>query len=370
MRILFVTNQMPPLVDGVGDYTCNLAREFARHGHEVAVVCRTDARIRTDYEDIKVFPVVKRWDFGAARPVVRLVRKLGTEVVSLQYVPHGFHPKGLPLQLIHVMREVKRTGVRVQVFCHEVYVPFQRGMKNRVISFLTSRVTQGILKYCDSVATSIDYYKRMILGLHPRNRNVGVIPIASNVPECPLGEDERILLRRKIADDDETIVAFFGKRDIGTSMRALRNLVQKGYAVKVLFIGKIAEKSEAGAISGYRTGVLDLKEISSYFQVANILVLPETDWYGCSFKSGSLIAGMRYGLPVVSVCGLLTSPSLKHGKNIVFADFRDVSKLERVLESLIKNPDMRRRIGENARMLTRNVTWTNTYIQYMHNIDR
>ena len=44
MRILFITNQMPPLVDGVGDYTCNLARGFARHGHEAAVVCREDMR--------------------------------------------------------------------------------------------------------------------------------------------------------------------------------------------------------------------------------------------------------------------------------------------------------------------------------------
>ena len=138
----------------------------------------------------------------------------------------------------------------------------------------------------------------------------------------------------------------------------------------MLFIGKVAEKTNDVSLPCYKTGVLYLKEISPYFQVADILVLPETGRYGCSFKSGSLIAGMRYGLPVVSACGLLTSPALKHGENIVFADFGDVPKLERVLESLIKNPDMRRRIGENARMLTRNVTWGNTYVQYMHNIDR
>ena len=364
MRILFITNQMPPLVDGVGDYTYNLAREFARHGHEVAVVCRADARIRTDYEDIKVFPVVKRWTFGAARPIVRLVRELGAEVVSLQYVPHGFHPKGLPFPLIHVMREVRRTGVRVQVFCHEVYVPFQGGMKNRVISFLTSRVTQGILKYCDVVTTSIDYYKQMILGLHPRNRNVGVIPIASNVPECPLSENERILLRRKIADDNETIVAFFGKRDMGTSMRALRNLIQKGYAIKALFIGNVTEKTNDVSLPCYKTGVLDLKEISPYFQVADILVLPENGKSGCSFKSGSLIAGMRGGLPVVSVCGLLTSSSLEHGKNIIFADFENVAQLERVLKPLVEDSDMRRRIGENARMLVQNISWADTCAQY------
>ena len=30
---------MPPIVDGVGDYTYNLAHEFALHGHEVIVIC-------------------------------------------------------------------------------------------------------------------------------------------------------------------------------------------------------------------------------------------------------------------------------------------------------------------------------------------
>lgn len=370
MRILFITNQMPPLVDGVGDYTCNLAREFARHGHEAAVVCREDARIRTDYGDVKVFPVVRGWDSGAARPIVRLVRELGTEVVSLQYVPHGFHPKGLPYPLVRVMREVKNTDVRVQVFCHEVCVFPYGGLKRRVLSLMTKKILRGLLKSCDSVATSIDYYGWVIRDLCPRSGNVAVIPIASNVPESVLDAHERAELRERIAAGKEVVVAFFGNRNVDTSMQALHNLVQRGSSVKALFIGRTGVLTGSHAVPDYKTGVLDLKEISPYFQVADILVLPETGRYGCSFKSGSLIAGMRYGLPVVSACGLLTSPALKHGENIVFADFGDVPKLERVLEPLVGRPDMRRRIGENARILTRDVTWGNTYVQYMHNIDR
>lgn len=353
----------------MGDYTYNLAREFARHGHEVAVVCRADARIWTDYEDIKVFPVVKRWDFGAARPIVRLVRELGAEVVSLQYVPHGFHPKGLPFPLIHVMREVRRTGVRVQVFCHEVYVPFQGGMKNRMISFLTSRVTQGILKSCDSVATSIEYYKQMILGLHPRNRNVGVIPIASNVPECPLSENERILLRRKIADDNETIVAFFGKRDIETSMRALQMLVNKGDDVKALLIGKMKDCVRPNDVPCFKTGVLDMREISAYLQVADMLVLPATKKYGCSFKSGSLVAGMRHGLPIISTSGLSTSSLLIDGVNIVFANFEDVAQLADKLERLVKDRHERVRMGRNAEVASRNINWFQIFQEYVRDIN-
>ena len=76
------------------------------------------------------------------------------------------------------------------------------------------------------------------------------------------------------------------------------------------------------------------------------------------------IAGMRGGLPVVSVCGLLTSSSLEHGKNIIFADFENVAQLERVLKPLVEDSDMRRRIGENARMLVQNISWADTCAQY------
>ena len=59
MNILFITNTLPPVVDGVGDYTLNLAKEFAKHGHKVSIVCKRNDRVKTDYEDIRVFPIVE-----------------------------------------------------------------------------------------------------------------------------------------------------------------------------------------------------------------------------------------------------------------------------------------------------------------------
>lgn len=40
MHILFITTAFPPLVDGVGDYTYNLAQEFVNNGHQAIVVCK------------------------------------------------------------------------------------------------------------------------------------------------------------------------------------------------------------------------------------------------------------------------------------------------------------------------------------------
>lgn len=38
MKILFITNNFPPIVDGVGDYTYNIAKQFAEHNHKVYII--------------------------------------------------------------------------------------------------------------------------------------------------------------------------------------------------------------------------------------------------------------------------------------------------------------------------------------------
>ena len=51
MRIVFLCEQYPPEVwDGVGAYTCNVARALAAIGHEVHVLCAKGVRIRDEYD--------------------------------------------------------------------------------------------------------------------------------------------------------------------------------------------------------------------------------------------------------------------------------------------------------------------------------
>ena len=106
MNILFITNTLPPVVDGVGDYTLNLAKEFAKHGHKVSIVCKRNDRVKTDYEDIRVFPIVEAWNKSTAAPVMQLIQERHIEIVSLQFVPHGYEPHGLPFGLIRFVKEI------------------------------------------------------------------------------------------------------------------------------------------------------------------------------------------------------------------------------------------------------------------------
>lgn len=367
MTILFITNNLPPIVDGVGDYTYNLASEFARHGHQVHIICRKCEQIRVDYGDLKVVPMVERWNRSTGRRIAEYIFNNNIDVVSLQYVPHGFHPKGLPFGLISCMEGIKKTNVRIMTFCHEVSVEYQKGnLKQRLSEFLMKRVSKRILGLSDYAGTSIVHYKDMIAQINKRSENIAVIPIASNIPETDIQETKKQELRQTIAKDDETIIAFFGMRNTTSSLAAIKNLQNQGHRIKILFIGKIPAAAKDSLPSDcFKTGVLDTKDIYKYFLVSDIMMLPENNISGCSFKSGSLAAAMRAGLPVITATGYLTDSSLVNGRNIVFTDFDSQESIEHAISDLLSDKRKRQEIGSAAKQLVGNRTWEYTYNEYM-----
>ena len=363
---------MPPLVDGVGDYTCNLAREFARHGHKVYVACRADARIKADYDDIHVYSVVKRWDFGAARPIVRLIREQGIEVVSLQYVPHGFQRKGLPLALPYVMRKVKRCHVCVSIFFHEVYVqPQPRNLKRSVLSYGMQHIARCLMDTADILGTSIPYYKQMMQQVGGDGKEIHVIPIPSNVPLVHVADEELKALRRRIAPNGEPVIAFFGHRDLTSVLAALKELKEEGRKFVLLFIGKVSKtalavKEQDGT---WFTGELPISEIGIYFRVADMMILPTNKVSGNSFKSGALAAALQYGLPVVTVSGALTNSSLINGENVVFADFSSSNVLKACIGKLLDSATVRSKIRKGALKISVLQTVSKIYQSYVQIIE-
>lgn len=366
MKILFITNKFPPLVDGVGDYTYNLAHEFAKHRHEVTVVCKDHDGIHTIYDDIKVLPIVKAWNKQALQPVINVIKERQIEVVSLQYVPHGFHPKGLPFALIGLVRAIRKQGVPLFTFCHEVCTFYGKGVKQDIISYMMRYITKKILINSNIIATSIKYYCEIIKVLVPDYPSrIEQIPIVSNIPEKINSREEILSLRNKVAAKDEIIISFFGQRNTKVSLEVIERLKRSGHKVKVLFIGKIDDTCTDLSDIVYKTGVLSIDEINPYFLISDILILPEDNYYGCSFKSGSLAAALKNGLTVVTAKGILTDGSMKDNENIIFVDFLNPLQLEESLVRLIRFPHIRERIGNAARILVENYNWETTYISYL-----
>lgn len=365
MNILFITNTLPPVVDGVGDYTLNLAKEFAKYGHNVSIVCKRDDRVETDFEDIKVFPIVDTWNKAAAHPVIRLIQEKHINVVSLQYVPHGYEPHGLPFGLIRFVKEIRKTQVPIFTFCHEVYWRY-RGFNIKFLaeSLLMAFISKRILKYSDYVATSISHYAKMIKKL---SRYIApTIPITSNIP---VDNVDAKSTKAIVAPNKEFIVAFIGKRNLTVVSDALRHLIDEGNNIKLLFIGKTNDVQSIENEHCYHTGILNIEELSNYVAAADCMIMPEDNITGCSLKSGSLAAALSFGIPVITSKGIMTDDKLIDRENILFVDSTSEATYHDAIETLIKNKAFADKISQKAKEFGKMLTWKHTYNEYMKTIN-
>jgi glycosyltransferase involved in cell wall biosynthesis len=103
------------------------------------------------------------------------------------------------------------------------------------------------------------------------------------------------------------------------------------------------------------TGFVPPEEVSASFYGADICVLPYRD--GASFRRGSLMAALAHGMPIVSTTPRVALSELRDGENVVLVPPRDPRALADAVASLAHDADLRWRIGEGARQLSREFNW-------------
>lgn len=364
MKILFITNQLPPLVDGVGDYTYNIAKQFAEHNHEVYIICKKNPKINTEVSTMTVLPIIDKWDFSCHKPIIRFIEEKKIDIVSLQYVPHGFHPKGLPFPIIKLTKEIKKSNTKLFTFFHEVSVEKEKGnIRRTLLSIVMQYISKKIIENSDYVATSIEYYRNMMLKLVPYKKNIPLIPIASNIPDTTLSEKELLDLRKEFVSRDETLISFFGIRNIQSSIDAIVDLKNQGHRIKILLIGKTSSLPDNLPKDTFKTGILDIEELDKYLKISDIFILPQDNIYGCSFKSGSLAAGLRNKLPIITAKGKMTSSILINKENILFVNFGNKDEIKESILFLLNNKV--NEIGCNANIIAKDFTWNHTYEKYI-----
>ena len=365
MKIVFITSCLEPGRDGVGDYTRRLAGELIRHGHECRLVALNE-RQWLETKDRKPKKREQSTDDSSQRSLIRsqvlddlleqqdiegirieclrlsdslswseraeVARKwldgFDPDWVSLQFVPFGFHPKGLPLGLSGHLKTIVGSRPLHWMF-HELWVLWNLplSLRKRFLGQCQKLWFRSCLSTLKprSVATQLPLYQAELKKIGVAAK---VIPLHGSIPVCLEHEADKWLADRcAIVNNPKGIKAgFFGNIlstfDLSLISSWIAELNIEGNQLFLMSAGKISEETanlwnslerELKSSATFITlGELSEREASLYFSALDYgLTSYPPELMG---KSGSVAAMREHGLQVI-VCGSLGKWSTESTKN-------------------------------------------------------
>jgi glycosyltransferase involved in cell wall biosynthesis len=303
-----------------------LAEELRSQGHECLLVALNDKHLKPGLCSLGHDGAINRKTMAVRlssnenwRRRIAVVQKMVYEFqpdwISLQYVPYGYHCKGLPIFFSrHLVSLV--GGFRWHFMFHELWIEPRGGLSAPLISILQK---VHIANLCRSICprkvhTSNEIYARKLARI---GISASLLPLFSNIEKVP----SQGSLRQKLVEEctpaspasDVWIFLFFGSIhpgwDVDVFLERISHAARKAgkKAVILLSIGKnpCQEHASLSSLRKIKTGFLHFREIgematsdiSQFLQAADFGVA--TTPLGLLGKSGSAAAMASHGIPVV-----------------------------------------------------------------------
>jgi hypothetical protein len=327
MRFAFICAALEPGRDGVGDYTRRLAGELAQLGNHTSLIALHDTHV------FKI-SVARQEIEGMSVPVLRLPATMMTgdrineargwleyfqpDCVSLQFVPFGFHPKGLCFGMGKTLATINRCA-RWHIMFHELWLGLgeNASLKHRVLGFLQRLIIHDCIGRLRPkvIHTQAEPYRE---ALRRTNIAATLLPLFGNIPRQEAGcwDDFLKPLVTEAAGKNYTrsevyLAGILGmvhpEWDAAKAVDVLDPLLQRsGKRLVLIFHGK--NQMTAGDTQKLRsrlrdradvvnTGELPAPEISKILLTLDLglATSPQQNIQ----KSGSVAAMREHGLPVL-----------------------------------------------------------------------
>jgi glycosyltransferase involved in cell wall biosynthesis len=370
-RILFITGEYPPMQGGVADYTRELARALARAGQEVGILTSSKATPAPESPDIAVFPQIESWGWTLWDDIDAFMADWRPDVVHIQYQTAAFdmHPT---INLWPWRPWAQRPRPLTAVTFHDLLVPYLFPKAHWL--GLRKWVTHALARSADLAITT---NPEDTAQLRPVRPDALEIPIGSNISDNPPTDFERATWRAHWGvPEDAALLCYFGFLNASKGgemlVDVLGELVERGQDAHLLMIGgrvgasdptnyaylqKVEARIAARGLSErvHWTDHIPGEEVSAAFHISDVCLLPYQD--GASYRRGSFMAALEHGMAIVTTPPVVPYPDLIDGETLLFAPPQDVRATTDAAAQALMDRDLRRRLGENARALSRKFTW-------------
>ena len=173
-KIIQLVPNLPPTVDGLGDYAFNLALEFSQKGTETIFISTGGEKINQFETHLIGFD---------GQDLINAVLKTKVNRLFLNYVPYSYQKRGVPFWLLQALTQlVKQHGIQLFIYFHEL----NASGKIYQSSFWLKPLQQLIYKQLQKLASFSFCSNQTIFNILEANLPNGrllKIEIFSNIPE-------------------------------------------------------------------------------------------------------------------------------------------------------------------------------------------
>ena len=364
LRIAIITQSVLPQVCGIGDHSLQLAEALRAAGHEALVIGRKGEQAdRVEIVSSEIGPI---W----LNSVDGKLKRFRADHVTLQYTPLLFSGGDWRVErrLSECWRKISGDYGN-SLIIHETYYRDWRWPPSFVRGMVQKVFLKRLVEAAGRVFTASTPLHREICGWGAADRTM-LLPIGSNIP---LAETDTAAMRRGLGiGKDEVLLTLFGG---GNSLKWNAHLVndldaelnRAGIPHCWLLLGSIAPEWFKLHARVLTPGLLEPDNLSAYLQISDIFLLPHVA--GVSAKRGTLMAALQHGLPVVGTEGPMTDDLWVDAQGVTVIKAGDVAGLSCAVLGLCRDPDRRRRAGEqNAALFNRWATWPRVVDTFLRSI--
>lgn len=348
LRVLFFTWSYYPAPAGGAERQAKLQAEaLTRRGHVVTVVCpRTSRETSGPIENV----YVRRLFRIDARPLRRLSYLCALLGFSLAHIRSfdvvHIHLANLQADVIVPCALLMRRPVYIKVACGGEVGEVQRLAK---VALLTRWFGLRHASYVQALSQEIVEELKSI-GI-PSKRIISVPNGLDYQSFTPADLSEKAILRKRLnLPEAATIVLFAGRfaryKGLNELLTVWRRMDPPTNAM-LLLVGS-ADVDDAFPTIDVSPGIVVrgwTNQIRDYLRAADVFVYPSY----ADGMSNALLEAMSCGLAVVATRSGAAEEMIQHGRHGLLFDARDQIALEALLERVLRNSNLRKKLGKCAR---------------------
>jgi glycosyltransferase involved in cell wall biosynthesis len=349
MKVHLVFPVLPPILDGIGDYTSRLAGSLAEH---------TSVTILTGqgpFDPIEGVRIVQAFSMDAPLALHRLHDQIVQDApdwLIVQYNPFSYGRWGFNPALPAMLQKLRKTaaGTRIALMVHEPFMPVE-SVRMAVMTTWQRWQLWRLGHGADLVFFAIEPWVERFRAWFA-DKPVFHLPVSSNIPHVPITRNEA---RRRIGVDEDTFVlGVFGSAHPSRLLNFIKTASEAVRAIRermcLLYIGPAGNRVREilGDIRVFDAGPLPPEDVSKHFAAMDLYLAPFRK--GVSTRRGSFMVGLQHEIATVSTYGIQTDAELydQHGKAFLLSAFNDEAGFRQNVLELVEDARRRNQIAANG----------------------